>query len=106
MREQHNLCPTRAEIAKGCERGAQPGVVRDVSVFHRGVEIHPDQRAFAGQLVGLIERAEGHESIGGGANNPPPIPSAASVASIERGPDVSRPTRARMASMVSGMTMA
>ena len=40
----------------------QTGVVGDLAALHRDVEVHADQRGLAGEILGVVEGAEGHWS--------------------------------------------
>jgi hypothetical protein len=57
--EQHDSCPAAPEKLDGRQRGPDPGVVGDLPVLDRAIEVHPHQRAFAieGGGVERLERA-------------------------------------------------
>jgi hypothetical protein len=52
-----------ARVAQALDRrqgDPQTGVVRDLAALHRDVEVHADQGRLAGEILGVVEGAEGH----------------------------------------------
>jgi hypothetical protein len=55
-----------ARVAQTLDRrhgDPQPGVVRDLAALHRDIEVHADQSRLAGEILGVVEGAEGHERV-------------------------------------------
>jgi hypothetical protein len=58
--QQHHLGARFAQAVDGRQGGLQTGVVGDVPVLHRHVEIHADQGGLARKVGNVVEGAEGH----------------------------------------------
>ncbi|MNI54737.1 hypothetical protein D3C73_1096480 [compost metagenome] len=58
--QQHHLGAGFAQAVDGRQGRLQPGVVGDVPVLHRHVEVHANQGGLAGQVGNVVEGAEGH----------------------------------------------
>ncbi len=63
MRQQDHLAALVGDFRDGRRRAFEPRQVADLAVFHRDIEVDPEQHALAPQ-VGLIECAKrGHDRI-------------------------------------------